>query len=130
MTGEVQSARPARDQTRANVLVFNAGSASLKFELLSVETGNQRLDPSCIQLSAAIEGIGANALLSVLQGKNVVYQEKVRAYYYAEAARRSLQWLESSGKRGLPGIADLDVIGHRVVHGARRFTRPVQINDE
>jgi acetate kinase len=129
MRNHHQFPRTSVDGTRTSVLVFNAGSASLKFEVVSLDPADHRLDTSSIQLSAAIEGIGSNAVLSVLKGKDVVHQERIVASDYAEATRRSLEWLDSA-RHGLARTADLDIVGHRVVHGARRFNGPVQINDD
>ena len=50
--------RSAISGKRMNVLVLNAGSASLKFEVVKTDSENARLDQIQKVLSGAIEGIG------------------------------------------------------------------------
>lgn len=93
------------------ILVLNAGSASLKFDLI---LESQKL------FSGAIEGIGTDqTTFSRMADKNVAYQEAVEAKDYSEATRRAFEVLE----------ARPDVIAHRVVHGGEHFTGAVLLDE-
>ncbi len=72
-----------------NVLVFNAGSASLKFEVISTPDSTN-FDMGHKLVSAIVEGIGENAVLSQQEGKKVIHQEQITAHDYEEATHRAL----------------------------------------
>jgi acetate kinase len=93
------------------VLTLNAGSASLKFDL--IENGRKLF-------SGAIEEIGRAPVFSVMRGKDIASQEPVSARDYAEATRCAL---EKIGQKP-------DLVGHRVVHGGDCFAGPAVLNDE
>ncbi|MBP5973589.1 hypothetical protein HW132_12785 [Brasilonema sp. CT11] len=42
---------------------------------------------------------------------------------------RALEWLDSGQADGGPTPVKLDIVGHRVVHGADQFTASVLIDD-
>ncbi|GAA2164017.1 acetate kinase [Humibacillus xanthopallidus] len=93
------------DQTARPVLVLNAGSSSLKYQLLVPETGE-------VSASGVIERIGE-------AGSDVAD--------HAAALRTMRATLASDG-------VDLDAVplravGHRVVHGGPDFSEPVLIDD-
>ncbi len=104
-----------------NVLVFNAGSASLKFEVISTPDSTNS-DMGHKLVSAIVEGIGENAVLSQQEGKKVITREQITAHDYEEATHRALEWLDSQ-------LKEINIVGHRVVHGGNKFTAPVLIND-
>jgi acetate kinase len=62
-----------------NVLVFNTGSASLKFEVIAVSSGNATSDQNRKLVSGVIEGIEEETTLSLLDKKQVVHREKITA---------------------------------------------------
>jgi acetate kinase len=95
------------------VFTLNAGSASLKFDL--IERGKKLF-------TAAIEDIGKSPTLSVFEGKETLTKESVEAPDYATATRHAIQLTEERlGQRP-------NLIGHRVVHGGDHFTKPVVID--
>lgn len=113
-----------------NILVFNAGSASLKIEVIAAESTITTPDRGRKLVSGIIEGIGKNAVLSQLQGKQVIHQQPIAAQDYEEATHRALEWLNSDSQNNTTATTQLDLIGHRVVHGGDRFTASTCINDE
>lgn len=82
------------------VLVFNAGSSSLKASVLDV--------PELRTLARVELSLGADA---------------TAAPHRRQAARRALAQLE----KDVPG-GSLDAVGHRVVHGGTRFRHAVRID--
>jgi len=113
-----------------NVLVLNAGSASLKFEVIAARADRDALNEQRKLVSGAVEDIGEEATFSLLEDKQVVHQEKVAASDYGEATRVLLKWLDSARGRGVPTAGELDAVGHRVVHGGDRFNEPAVIDAE
>ena len=88
------------------VLVFNAGSSSLKFGLFSCAD-----TPQPILLGKA-EGIGSDGgHLTVRDGNGSIVFEDSGAESMEDASRQIIATLQS-GDYGRP-----DVVGHRIVHG-------------
>jgi acetate kinase len=102
------------------ILVLNAGSSSLKFQLLAATPGLDR------QVRGQIDGIGVRPRLHASGAHGVILVD--RTWAAAElpnlpAATEALRtWLS-----GLGGV-ELRAVGHRVVHGGPDFDRPVRID--
>ena len=108
-----------------NVLIFNAGSASLKFELIRADSHKPDLQQLHKVISGSIEDIGKDAVLSQLQDKEVIDKQQINANDYNTATQQALKWLKEKEIN-----SEFDVVGHRIVHGANHFTAPVLIDDE
>lgn len=113
-----------------NILVLNAGSASLKFEVIAAAPNEDVLENYEQLISGTVENIDKEATFSLLENKHVVQQKKIRVSDYRTATEWLLNWLDEGGCRNVPRISDLDAVGHRVVHGADRFTEPIFIDAE
>ncbi|HEY6933304.1 MAG TPA: acetate kinase [Marmoricola sp.] len=99
------------------VLVLNAGSSSLRYRVLDPDTGEARV-------SGHIERIGEeHARISQSAGGDT-REEKVEVADHAEALELMHRLLDESG-----GV-EVTAIGHRVVHGGPRLTRPVVVDDD
>lgn len=105
----------------AKILAVNAGSSSLKFQLL------QMTDESVITIGL-IERIGlANSIFSMKTGENKV--EKVLDIAdHEEAVKLLLEHLLSEG--AVQSYEEIEGIGHRVVHGGELFDDSVLIDEE
>lgn len=102
-----------------SALVINAGSSSVKFQVV---------DPASGELSAKglVERIGEPMGAAGLQRLGAADVEVTQPFADHRAA---LAWvLERLADAGQ--LADVDVVGHRTVHGGRRFDRPAVIDDE
>lgn len=110
-----------------NVLVLNVGSASLKFEVITAAE-NPTLDQLQKQVKGSIEGIGSEAVLSQLNGQEVIHQQKITAKDYEQATQEALKWL--GDRQQSESAAKFDIIGHRVVHGADSFTGATLIDEQ
>ncbi|HEY0303968.1 MAG TPA: acetate kinase [Longimicrobiales bacterium] len=110
-----------------NILVLNAGSSSLKFQL--IETDEQRIaaDTDKRLARGSIERIGSQALVRFSAG-DVDYNTAQPIRDHRTAVDTVLRWINSPDS-GLPGIRAIDAVGHRVVHGGERFTRSVMLDD-
>jgi acetate kinase len=102
-----------------NALVLNAGSSSLKFQLLEPESGD-------VTARGIVERIGQGEGTARLQADSgsVEWSGPVPDHAAALTAVRDL-----FGRTGIPlGGGQLRVVGHRVVHGGIRFREPVVID--
>ena len=108
----------------ATILVLNAGSSSVKFELFAVEEGA----PSRL-FKGQIEGIGVKPRLTARDAEGVPLVE--RAFEPAKVADlpSALDVLRKWIGVRLVGRLPI-VVGHRVVHGGPRFDQPVLVDDE
>lgn len=103
------------------ILAVNAGSSSLKFQLL-------QMPEEKVTAIGLIERIGlADAVFSIQIG-----QEKVKKIQvipnHREAVALLLEMLISEG--AVSSYDEIDGIGHRVVHGGEEFSSSVLITDE
>jgi acetate kinase len=115
-----------------NVLVFNPGSSSLKFDIIAMDVPRTSIVRGRKLVSGVIEPIGGPAKLFLLDQRKAIPQEEVSAADHGRAADAVLTWLDAGGMRshGITSTNALDVLGYRVVHGGKSYFDPVRINDE
>jgi acetate kinase len=115
-----------------NVLVLNCGSSSLKFQLISTSLEQIEQNADLTLARGQIERIGGAATLNFsVDGKPPV--RSARPIRDIKAALDAvLQWIASddAGIEGVGGLADIQAIGHRVVHGGEKFSKSVLIDDK
>lgn len=114
-----------------NVLVLNAGSSSLKFQLIQTSAEQIQSDADVRMARGLIERIGGHAVLTLEVTGEPVHRETAPIRDLRAALDTVLGWLTGppSGKL-LGSLAEIDAVGHRVVHGAEHFRRSVMINEE
>ena len=106
---------------RSCLLTINAGSSSLKFALFDF------LEPPARLLSGKIERIGLkDARLSVSESSGGTEEARdANAPDHGAAASLLVGWLDQH-----VGLAAIATVGHRVVHGGNRYSRPERITPE
>jgi acetate kinase len=112
-----------------NVLVLNVGSSSLKFQL--VRTDAERMNANTDEKLArgTIERLGGEAVLTVRAGDAPQQKTTAPLRDHRAAVEYILHWLMSAESGvALGGRAEIDAVGHRVVHGGERFTKSVLID--
>ncbi|MEG1657516.1 MAG: acetate kinase [Oscillibacter sp.] len=109
-----------------NILVINAGSSSLKYQLLNPTTGVLLAKGLC-------ERIGIDGKFTYkpqVAGKATLDAVDVAMPTHSEAIQAVLNALVD-GKNGVIGsMKEIDAVGHRVVHGGEAFNSSVLITDE
>jgi acetate kinase len=115
-----------------NVLVFNPGSSSLKFEVIAADPPIPHLVRGRKIVSGVIEPIGGPAKLFLFDKRKAIPQEEVSAPEHGHAAELVLSWIDSRrmSSHGIGSTKDLDVVAYRVVHGGEFYSDPVRIDDE
>jgi acetate kinase len=111
------------------VLVLNSGSSSQKSCVY--EIGDKLPDdpPSCIW-EGKIEWTDDQAEFSIKNSRGVSRKDQTSVGSRGEAVERLLRSLWSGATRGISGASDIDVVGHRVVHGGPRHFEPVLVTAE
>ncbi len=105
------------------ILVINAGSSSIKFELFNMPSEG-------VEASGALQRIGEaeSELELTVSGKERVIARPVADH--AEGLRLIMDTLTDSAHSGLAHIEEIGAVGHRVVHGGEAFADPTLITDE
>ena len=107
------------------ILVINAGSSSLKSQLIDMETESVMAKGLC-------ERIGIDGHLKhtpLVEGKTV-FDEDVAMPTHSEAIAAVIDKLTSPQYGVVNSMKEIDAVGHRVVHGGEKFASSVLINDE
>ena len=109
-----------------NILVINAGSSSLKYQLLNPDSGVLLAKGLC-------ERIGIDGKFTYkpqAEGQEVLKAVDVAMPTHSEAIQAVLNALVDP-KNGVVGsMKEIDAVGHRVVHGGEAFAGSVLITDE
>lgn len=104
------------------LLVVNAGSSSLKFEVFAIEGGLRKV------LRGQMEGVGTTPRLRIKgsDGEVLADQDHLPADVpdVPSAMRIVGAWLRERHE------GQLVAVGHRVVHGGPDYDQPVRINEE
>src|SRR5690348_7846112 len=116
-----------------NVLVLNAGSSSLKFQLIatSLEQIAKNADQRLIR--GEVERIGAEAIVTVQDGAGGSARKFTAPLKDVSAALdHVIRWIASddSGIADVNSLADIHAVGHRVVHGGEMFIESRLITQE
>ena len=108
------------------VLVINAGSSSLKYQLLDTDTQEVLAKGLC-------ERIGIDGKFTYkpqLPGKEKLDAIDVAMPTHSEAIQAVLDALVDPKNGVIGSMKEIDAVGHRVVHGGEAFNQSVLITDE
>ena len=106
------------------VLVINAGSSSLKYQLL--DTGSQN-----VLAKGLCERIGIDGKFTYkAPGKAVVDARDVAMPTHSEAIQTVLNALVDPENGVIASMREIDAVGHRVVHGGETFAHSVRIDGQ
>ena len=107
------------------ILVINAGSSSLKYQLIDMENEEVMAKGLCERI-----GIGGHLKHTPLTGNKPVFNEDVDMPTHSEAIAAVIDKLTSAEYGVVASMKELDAVGHRVVHGGEKFASSVLITDE
>jgi acetate kinase len=114
-----------------NVLVLNAGSSTLKFQV--VRTDQERMSRNEDERLARgqYERIGGETIYAISTKDGSTRRGTAPLRDHRAALDHLLSWLASEGS-GVPisSIAEIEAVGHRVTHGGERFWRSVRVDDD
>lgn len=104
------------------ILVINSGSSSLKFQLIDSESEQAMVKGLC-------ERIGIDGVFTYKTDK-ISIKESVSMTDHTQAVHRLLDALVDPEHGIISDFSEIDVIGHRLVHGGEKFTGSVVVTDE
>ncbi|NOU95350.1 acetate/propionate family kinase [Paenibacillus sp. LMG 31456] len=107
-----------------NILVINAGSSSLKFQLYN-------MDNEEVLAKGKVERIGMEtAILSYDPAERQGIREVAEVLEHTTAIQKVLGMLMHKDHGVLSSMKEIDAVGHRVVHGGESFSSSVIVNEE
>ena len=104
-----------------NVLVINAGSSSLKYQLMNPETGDVTAKGLC-------ERIYIDGRLTHKVGDKKVVKD-IPMPTHSEAISAVLDILQDPEHGVIKSVDEIDAVGHRVLHGGMKFSDSCIIDD-
>ena len=107
-----------------NILVINAGSSSLKFQLLDMDKKSIRVKGICDRI-----GMGNSVLEYQVPGKDKIVVSK-EMKKHKEAISVVLQALLDEKTGVIKSVSEISGVGHRVLHGGEKFHDPALINEK
>ena len=105
------------------ILVINSGSSSLKFQVIDSDSEQVLAKGLCERI-----GIDGSFTYRTLEG--ISLKESIAMENHTQAVHTLLDTLVDPQKGILENFQEIDVIGHRLVHGGEKFTGSVVITDE
>jgi acetate kinase len=111
------------------ILVLNSGSSSQKSCLY--EIGDcVPVDPPSSLWEGNIEWDGGVAAISLKNASGTPRKDQIKIASRAQAVEHLLTALWAGDTRAISGPSDIDVVGHRVVHGGPQYDEPVVVTPE
>lgn len=105
------------------VLVINAGSSSMKYQLIDMENEQVIAKGNCERI-----GIGGFIGHKTADGRKVEYETSFPTH--AEAFREILSVLTSGEGKVLNDVSEISAIGHRAIHGGEKFASSVLLTED
>jgi len=114
-----------------NILVLNVGSSTLKFQLTATDRDTIANNSDRRLARGQIERIGGEAILTlgVEGGRTIKSTAPIRDH--AAAVEHVVAWITSDESGvAISSVAEIEAVGHRVVHGGERFAQSTRVDDE
>lgn len=105
------------------ILVINSGSSSLKFQVIDSETERVLAKGLC-------ERIGIDGRFTYRTDTCISLKEQTAMENHTQAVHIILDTLTDPEQGVISKFGEIDVVGHRLVHGGEKFTGSVVITQE
>ncbi len=109
--------------TSMKVLVVNAGSSSLKYQLFDTSDNSVAAKGIC-------ERIGIDGKLTHKMAGRDDYKVDLPMANHTEAIKAVIDVLTSPERGCISDMSEIEAVGHRVVHGGAYFSESVLVTDE
>jgi acetate kinase len=106
-----------------NILVINAGSSSIKFQLL-------QMPAATVSCSGMVERIGAKDAILTYKTDTLKLSETEAIPTHKIGLQKIVSLLLDADKGVVKNIDEIDAVGHRVVHGGKLFTDTTLITED
>ena len=108
-----------------NILIINAGSSSLKYQLID-------MNGEVLLAKGLCERIGIDGKFTykpLVEGKQKIDAVDVAMPTHAEAIQAVLAALVDAENGVVASMDEIDAVGHRVLHGGKAFTESCLVDD-
>ena len=105
------------------ILVINAGSSSLKYQLFDMDEHKVLAKGLCERIGIA----GGKNTHTLADGTKIVTEINMNTH--ADAIRILTDRLTDAEYGVIKSMADIDAVGHRVLHGGQKFSGSVIVDD-
>jgi len=113
-----------------NVLVLNAGSSTLKFQLVCTDANRMAANEDEKLARGVIERVGAEAVYTLWPRTGAPRRGTEPLRDLRAALDWLVHWLVSpESGTGLGSVGEIEAVGHRVTHGGEHFRRSVRVDD-
>jgi acetate kinase len=108
-----------------NILVINAGSSSLKYQLFDMDTESVLAKGLCERI-----GLDGHLKHTPIGNGKPVFDEDVALKDHSVAIQAVIDKLVSEEYGVVGSMSEIDAVGHRVVHGGESFNESTLITDD
>ncbi len=105
------------------VLVVNAGSSSLKYQLFDTST-------MCVDAKGICERIGIDGKITHKMPGRPDYKADIPMHDHTEATRVLIKTLTSPDVGCISDMSEIEAVGHRIVHGGAYFSESVLVTPD
>ena len=105
------------------VLVVNAGSSSLKYQLFDTSAG-------CVIAKGNCERIGIDGQITHKMPDRPDYKAAIPMHDHTEATKALIATLTSPEVGCISDMSEIEAVGHRIVHGGAYFSESVLVTPE
>lgn len=105
------------------ILVVNAGSSSLKYQLIDMSDESVIAKGQCERI-----GIGGKISHQTIDGRS--YEADIFMPDHTTAFKSVEKCLISGEAKAIDSLSEITAIGHRIVHGGAKFTQSVLVNED
>ncbi len=123
LAGTVSAGRERGRKQQMKILVINAGSSSLKYQLIDMR------DESVIA-KGVCERIGDGGKIKHKTADGREYVEEVDFPTHTEAFEKLVEVLSTGEYAVVQSMSEISAVGHRIVQGAEYFSESVLVTDE
>ena len=106
------------------ILVINAGSSSLKYQLIDMDNESVVLKGLCERITAK----GGKLTQKTFDGREIVIEQDMPTH--KEAMQLVLEAMLDKDNGALKSMDEIGAVGHRVLHSGEDFKNSVVIDDE
>lgn len=111
------------------VLVLNCGSSSVKFQLVETDEASAAKGEDRALAKGLVENIGGTAILRYEADGRPPLKETAEILEHKIAVERVLALLTREGTGVIRDRAEVEAVGHRIVHGAELFRSSVLLDE-
>ena len=104
------------------ILVINAGSSSLKYQLIDMDNESVIAKGNC-------ERIGIDGLITHKTAAGVEIQKELSFPTHKEAFMAVVDALTNGEGKVIDNVSEISAVGHRTLHGSEKYKASILIND-